>query len=189
MYCSKQMPTGRTHDQITLQCLPLLGGMSLLLSRSPGITLGLCSAFLFSGFMFGPDLDVFSIQFQRWGLLKVIWLPYQKIVPHRSWLSHGPLIGTTVRLVYLGGWLACGWGLIWAIAHFLLDLTWPWQSGLHWFQKVWQQYPKEGIALLVGLELGAMSHSLSDWLSSLHKRFFKVPRSPRNRRANARHRP
>lgn len=33
------------------------------------------------------------------------------------------------------------------------------------------EYPTEWMALFIGLELGAMSHSLSDWGGSAYKRF------------------
>lgn len=37
-------------------------------------------------------------------------------------------------------------------------------------------YRGEWIALFVGLELGAMSHSLSDWINSAYKRSKRKPR-------------
>jgi uncharacterized metal-binding protein len=30
-----------------------------------------------------------------------LWLPYAQLIPHRSWVSHAPVIGTILRLVYL----------------------------------------------------------------------------------------
>ena len=158
---------GRTHDRITLACIPIVGGLSLSLSQSPELTISLCSSFLFSGLMFGPDLDIHSKQFNRWGLLKPIWIPYQKILPHRSWLSHGPLIGTVLRLLYLGTWIL----LIAATITLGLNaidsttvLQWP-NLQTH-AQQFWQDYPNEMVAAFIGLELGAMSHSISDWITS-----------------------
>jgi uncharacterized metal-binding protein len=37
-------------------------------------------------------------------------------------------------------------------------------------------YRAELLALFVGLELGAMSHSLSDWINSAYKRSKKKPK-------------
>lgn len=64
----------------------------------------------FCGLLMSPDLDVDegsrSEYFVRGvsGLLEKIWWgywwPYRKI-PHRSFLSHAPVIGTLIRLVYL----------------------------------------------------------------------------------------
>ena len=41
---------------------------------------------------------------KRWGILQGLWWPYRKLIPHRSLFSHGPLIGTALRLAYLMGW-------------------------------------------------------------------------------------
>ncbi|MGH2414915.1 MAG: DUF2227 family putative metal-binding protein, partial [Microcystaceae cyanobacterium] len=43
------MPSGRTHDRITLWSLPWIGGISLLLTHDGEITLIIAGAFLFSG--------------------------------------------------------------------------------------------------------------------------------------------
>ena len=183
MYCNRQMPTGRIHDRITLTCLPLVGGMSLWLCRSSSVTLSLCSGFLFSGLMFGPDLDIYSLQFKRWGPLKVIWLPYQKGLRHRSWLSHGPIVGTVLRLGYLGVWLGLVGGAVALLVHLVWGLPWDGVQALSWGRRVAQAYQQEGLALLVGLELGAMSHALSDGVSSAFKsaRRSKRPLTPGRR--------
>lgn len=165
------MPSGRTHDRITLWSLPWLVGLSLLLNRSGELTLIISSSFLFSGLMFGPDLDIYSVQYKRWGFLRWIWQPYQSIIPHRSWLSHGLLVGTFVRVIYLSSVLT----LIGLPIIFISNLFW----GNNWnlqqlSNRIWQlltlDYPYEVMALLIGLELGSMSHSLSDWLGSTYKR-------------------
>ena len=46
------------------------------------------------------------------------WLPYGHLVKHRGMLSHGPLIGTAVRVVY-GWWPVLGglW-LLWPVSPF-----------------------------------------------------------------------
>jgi uncharacterized metal-binding protein len=36
----------------------------------------------------------------RWGPLRVLWLPYQAVVRHRSWVSHSLLVGPAVRISY-----------------------------------------------------------------------------------------
>lgn len=36
---------------------------------------------------------------------KVYWfvqLPYAKLIPHRSWVSHSPILSTIIRMVYIG---------------------------------------------------------------------------------------
>ncbi len=173
------MPSGATHDRITLTCLPVVGGIALLVSRSASITLSITGSFLFSGLMFGPDLDIYSVQFKRWGLLRWIWRPYQKGLQHRSWLSHGPIVGTLIRLLYLSFWI----GLLGAIAlsigianHWTL---WNWQSILIGQDKLLHfghQFSWEIGAALIGLELGAMSHAFSDGVGSAWGRWRKPKR-------------
>lgn len=95
------MPSGLTHDRITLWTLPWIVGITYGFTRNGEVTLILSGGFLFSGLMFGPDLDIHSIQYKRWGFLKGIWLPYRNFLRHRSIFSHGLIIGTCVRVLYL----------------------------------------------------------------------------------------
>ena len=120
--------------------------------------------------MFGPDLDINSRQFQRWGWFRWLWRPYQKSLNHRSFLSHGPIIGTALRLLYLLNWL----GILLVLGLVIDELLGLELSVLGFVTSLWRSlsdHDQEIIALLVGLELGAMSHSLSDWSSSAYKRF------------------
>lgn len=167
------MPSGRTHDRITLWSLPLVAGTGLILTRSGNLTLLMSGGFLFSGLMFGPDLDIHSRQYLRWGWLRWIWIPYQRSLGHRSFLSHGPVVGTLLRVAYLAGMI--GWVVVLGTTVALLG----WNIQLNWLQvrqtaeQALQDYSAEGFFLFIGLELGAMSHSLSDWIGSSYKRFKK----------------
>jgi uncharacterized metal-binding protein len=167
------MPSGRTHDRITMYALPLVAGITLWQTRSSNATLLVAGGFLFGGLMFGPDLDIYSVQFQRWGFLRWIWLPYQKSLRHRSFLSHGPIIGTILRILYLGCLLAILAILVLTIAQRLWNLSFTWQDLGQTVGRSLVNYNTEYIALFLGLELGAMSHSLSDWGGSAYKRFQK----------------
>jgi uncharacterized metal-binding protein len=55
---------------------------------------------LFGGLMFGPDLDIHSKQYSRWGPFRFFWLPYRAVFRHRSRWSHGIVFGTLIRVVY-----------------------------------------------------------------------------------------
>ncbi|WP_414564769.1 MULTISPECIES: metal-binding protein [unclassified Anabaena] len=167
------MPSGRTHDRITLYTLPLIAGATLWQTRNSNLTLLVASGFMFSGLMFGPDLDIYSRQFQRWGFLRCIWLPYQKNLRHRSVISHGPIIGTTVRVIYLGCLLAIVAIVILVIGEKLGLLALTWQDLGVALGRSLVVYSTEYLALFLGLELGAMSHSLSDWGGSAYKRVQK----------------
>lgn len=164
------MPSGRTHDRITLWSLPFLAGLTFALTRNANVTLLLLGGFLFSGLMFGPDLDIHSRQFIRWGWLRWIWIPYQKAIRHRSVFSHGVIIGTIVRSLYLAFFLSILGFLVLGIAQFFGNVNWNWQMVVAMMQRSLSQYPHEWLALIVGLELGAFSHYISDWGGSTYKR-------------------
>ncbi|MBD2495721.1 metal-binding protein [Nostoc sp. FACHB-280] len=167
------MPSGRTHDRITLWALPLVAGVAFWQTRSSSVTLLVAGGFMFGGLMFGPDLDIYSRQYQRWGFLRWIWLPYQKSLRHRSFLSHGPIIGTTLRVIYLSCLLAIAALIILVILEKLGNTTFNWSALGENIQKSLVGYGTEYLALFLGLELGAMSHSLSDWCGSAYKRMQK----------------
>jgi len=113
------MPSGATHDRITLWISPLVAGLTWVLTQSDRLTLITVGTFLAGGLLLSPDLDIRSRPYKRWGWLRWLWLPYQKSIRHRSWLSHGWIIGTLLR---------------------------------------------------IGLELGAMSHGVSDGIYSGYER-------------------
>ncbi|MBR8830189.1 MAG: hypothetical protein N5P05_002849 [Chroococcopsis gigantea SAG 12.99] len=165
------MPSGKTHDRITYSLLPLVIAVSLLVGENISVTLAATGGYLFAGLMFGPDLDIHSVQYKRWGWLRFLWLPYRSMLRHRSFLSHGPIVGTLFRVFYFGSFLL----LITIVAGVIMELIW----GKGWngeemkgriINILWYSHRRESIALLIGLELGAMSHSLSDWIGSSLKR-------------------
>lgn len=167
------MPSGRTHDRITLWALPLVTGVTFWQTNSGNLTLLVVGGFLFGGLMFGPDLDIYSRPYQRWGFLRFIWLPYQKSLRHRSLFSHGPIIGTTLRVVYLGGLIAIAAVFALFVAQTLWNVQLNWQTVGETVISTLTRYTTEFLALFLGLELGAMSHSLSDWGGSAYKRVLK----------------
>lgn len=160
------MPSGRIHDRITFFCLPAVIIPSILITRSPVITSLVSLSFLIGGLMLGPDLDIHSVQYTRWGPLRWIWLPYQIAIKHRSPISHGPIIGTALRVLYLSVWLAL-FALIGVEAvNLLWDVKLSWQSLRDPFRNLAQKYVIEWVAIIVGLELGSISHSVSDSIGS-----------------------
>lgn len=164
------MPSGVTHDRITIWILPWIAGITYFWTRNGELTLILSGGYLFSGLMFGPDLDIHSIQYKRWGAIRGIWLPYRRFFRHRSLFSHGFIIGTCVRFLYLFLIVAGISIFAVAISQLIFGFPWNWQV----FVKVQShslinQYPQEAISLFLGLEIGAMSHSISDWISSSRK--------------------
>lgn len=164
------MPSGKSHDRITLWLLPGVIAGSFIVTLSLPLTVLISITFLVAGFMLGPDLDIQSVQYRRWGPIRWIWYPYQVMIKHRSPWSHGPMIGTLVRVIYLALWMA----FFTAVA--MVALNHFWQAQLSWarLQPVLRQLAVDhwpiGVATLVGLELGALSHYTSDWLVSRFKK-------------------
>lgn len=165
------MPSGATHDRITLWILPCLVILTWFLTRNGEIVLLLLLGFLFSGLMFGPDLDIYSVQFKRWGKLRFIWLPYQKLIKHRSLLSHGLLIGNCLRVIYLFTIVTVTSMVGVGIAQLIWSFDWNWGEFRHELVTLaFGDYKAHFLALYLGLEIGAISHILSDLLVSDYKR-------------------
>ncbi|MEB3314295.1 MAG: metal-binding protein [Cyanobacteriota bacterium] len=167
------MSSGRTHDRITLWCLPVVVLLSFRLTLNGWLTAWVCLGFLLGGWLLGPDLDIHSVQYKRWGCLRWIWLPYRGSMRHRSPLSHWPIVGTVVRVVYVmvWFWLLCVGSLALANEIFQLGLTWNDISQL--ISHSLQRHQAIWWAIGIGLELGALSHYLADWVVSTSRRVRK----------------
>lgn len=134
------MPSGKIHDKITLAtCLPI--GIMAWYFYDLEISLVVFNSYLFSGLMFNGDLDLDSDVYKRWGPLRILWWPYKKTVPHRSVISHGPVVGTAMRLI----WLA----LLFSPLIYYIDIK---TMNIEYI-----------IACVIGLEMGAMSHTVADY--------------------------
>ncbi len=162
------MPSGRTHDIITvILAAPTFVAVWVIAGSGALATVVTC-AMLFSGFMFGPDLDIQSRQYARWGVFRFLWLPYRVLFRHRSRWSHGIIFGTLIRVVYFVGVLA----LIAAVAVYARaalvsgappafgEVVRAWQS----IEASVRQSVGDHIiwAVLAGLWWGAASHTLTD---------------------------
>jgi len=90
------LASGKTHEIINLLFLP--GAVYYL---NPVSFEGFISGYIVGTFFLSPDNDIFhSKPNKRWGFLKIIWYPYSKIFSHRG-LSHIPVIGTVLKILYL----------------------------------------------------------------------------------------
>ena len=162
------MPSGKTHDAITLLLAVPVFGIAWLgfLQLASALIISIC--FLFGGLMFGPDLDTKSVQYSRWTIFKHIWFPYKVFFKHRSRWSHGLIFGTLIRVVYFLGVLT----LISFLAAFLFTVYTnneiPKFLG---FIESWnrigdfvRQYAGTNVFYIVfaGLWLGAASHTFTD---------------------------
>ena len=96
------MPTAKTHNPACLILAPVvMAGAATL-----GCDLQTCLAAGFgcaSGVAVSPDLDLVNtvripVIGWVWG---AYWWPYRKLIAHRAYISHAPIVGTLVRLAYL----------------------------------------------------------------------------------------
>jgi len=73
------------------------------LTPNPELSLAVLftATYLFAGYACAGDLDLDSTEYRRWGPLRFLWWPYKVIVPHRSWISHGLIMGGIIRVLYL----------------------------------------------------------------------------------------
>jgi uncharacterized metal-binding protein len=171
------MASGHRHDQATwLLCLPF----GLLCWPWLGLT-GVASAaggFLVGGLWLSPDLDTRSQPTRRWGPLALLWLPYRRLLRHRSLLSHSPVIGTAGRLVYLAACLLL-------IAVLLQPLGVPTPPRLAASAAgLWRQHAPLLLAAAAGLEASSWLHLLQD--GDPMPRLPRVFRSRDRRRRNGR---
>lgn len=123
------MASGREHNLAsTVVSAPLGLGIGLIL-YGEGAPLSVAtragmsaSAGCLAGILLTPDLDILTMTKSEW--LVVRWLPvigwlwlaiwdlYARLLPHRNALSHLPILGTTGRMLYLGGFAYGLWLLM-----------------------------------------------------------------------------
>jgi uncharacterized metal-binding protein len=169
------MPNGRTHDLITVvtaaAATPIIL-VSNLPEIGPATGAVLLGSYLASGIMFSPDLDLHSRPYRRWGPLRFIWIPYQRMVPHRSWVSHSFIIGPLLRVCYFVAMAV----LLYLGVMALVNLFTPVDSTgtLFSFGRTvtgWVETNPTLIAYaLCGLLLGGATHTLADMIYSWVKR-------------------
>lgn len=168
------MPGSTTHDIVTTCLLPPVTCITwYTYGWQVGVTCGL--AFAFAGYMFNGDLDLLSTPYKRWGPFRGIIWPYLKVMPHRSLFSHGPLIGTAVRMIWLAIVVGLGSTLVWSVTYvarragvavpqLAVNAT-DINAVLLWCRR----HMLFLYALVGGLEAGAMSHTGADVLVSTWK--------------------
>jgi uncharacterized metal-binding protein len=163
------MPSGRTHDRITFLLVPPTALAAYYFTGDWAVTAITTAAMLFGGLMFGPDLDILSRQYTRWGPFRLLWWPYRVVFRHRSRWSHGIIFGTLIRVVYFALMLT----LLACVAIYLratLVAGTPADYGA--IVRAWRAIEAGALmrastlhvvlAVLAGLWWGAASHTLTD---------------------------
>jgi uncharacterized metal-binding protein len=147
------MPSGKAHLKFELVTLPLwtVGGAVV------GVPWKELVIFTFSyvgaSLLLSPDVDLAdSAPARRWGVLRLLWLPYAYFFRHRG-ISHSILFGPLTRVLYLG-FLAF---LVWVALYLALGVKLGWR---------WP--PSSFVAAFAcGVYLSNLLHVLLDHLVSL----------------------
>lgn len=106
------MSTGKQHATATTALIFPVTAVSLLLHPADPFSSAVAGAIgCATGLIIDPDLDIDGITISEWKMIKrlwifgmlwvMLWYPYAWAIPHRSPLSHWPLIGTAGRVLYL----------------------------------------------------------------------------------------
>lgn len=147
--------------------LVLIGTTAFLIHEgaSTPTVLAVDTGIVISTLVLSPDMDLFTSKpMEEWGLARFFWWPYAKLVKHRDRL-HTPILGTTVRwlyllvlllLIYLAGRLFLDWlGL-----HVQLSLADPRRDLSHYLQYLVFMFVGGNIADAVHFLLDMSTHGL-----------------------------
>lgn len=91
---------GVTHDFVSVALTGPLASAAFTFFP-PGYALTMVAGYTVGWVWLSPDMDLKqSNPSKRWGLLSILWRPYQKHRKHRG-RSHWPLYGSFERLLYI----------------------------------------------------------------------------------------
>lgn len=165
------MPSGKVHDKVSFALLPLVAGGSYYITNDIKQTGILSVSYIFSALMFSGDLDIRSKQTNRWKFLKFIWIPYKKMFRHRSKFTHGVVLGTIIRVLYLTaviiGFLILG-NLFsnFIFGKEVVDIKMFIENS----KNIIIENSQIVLTIFIGLMIGSLSHSLTDFLHSAFRR-------------------
>lgn len=176
------MPSGRTHDWITYVLAPPTFAGVWLATGSLVSAAVVTASTLFGGLMFGPDLDIQSRQYTRWGFFRFLWLPYKVVFRHRSRFTHGIVLGTLIRVVYFTGALALLTLLaVYLHAHFITGGPTPGLADIaHAARSLEASLSAYGVgrdvllATFAGLWWGAAIHTFADVVWSILRKSTEI---------------
>lgn len=94
------MPNHKTHDRVGLFLTPAVVGLAVATNMEANHAIVLVGSYVAATYLITPDLDTDSAPYYRWGILRALWYPYKRIMPHRSWMSHSGPISGTIRFLY-----------------------------------------------------------------------------------------
>ena len=141
-----------------------VAGYFLFRSFLPALVLVIFT--VFSAFMLSPDLDTSSNSYYRWGMLRFIWLPYRKLIPHRSRISHGFILGPSVRILYL---MLISVLLVVFVSCFMEGISL--KNILNTIYSFIVRHYVYFVAAILGIFWANIQHSFSDMVVSLYKHY------------------
>ncbi|MBE9156490.1 DUF2227 family putative metal-binding protein [Nodosilinea sp. LEGE 06152] len=158
------MASGKTHDQAVFNASLFTFASGVLLNYLGvfhWLDVSIVATGIFSGLMLSPDLDLAEnawkgdssykvTALRRWGLLSLFWLPYGLAIPHRSWLSHGLIVGTSLRVLYF-------WGIVYGLSYA------PWLERFinrEYMLTMWRMFPVQ--LWFIGLCIADTIHLMFD---------------------------
>ena len=159
------MANGKAHKKINLIFLAIGLGAVLISSQHYVHGISIVAGYLVGTFWMNPDLDIKSNPYRRWGFLRFMWIPYQKL-KHRSIWTHGYVIGDMIRYLYLTVWIMVGAGLM----SILTGL--PYATYIDNIQGFAIQHKLTFLSFIVGNMLSSTAHILTDHASSTFKKIF-----------------
>lgn len=152
------MPSGKTHDVFNLALLPLTA-----FTPKPFEPLTLAAGYVIGTLLFSPDLDLKKSRVtMRWGLLRILWLPYAKVATHRR-ISHMPVVGLLLRTAYIG--------VIFVIMLLLLN-----SCGINIDLGFGGATSRHALSFAIGMLIADTLHITLDAIVSLFKRLTSMPR-------------
>ena len=171
------MPNAPTHDAITLITAVGADVAYCQLAPHPDFTMAalFTASYVFAGYACAGDLDLDSKEYRRWGPLRFIWWPYQKLIRHRSRLSHGLVVGGIFRLFYLFCFSLClSWGGAYLFSLYIksVDPTAFTRQNVLSLDTFVCGHPHEVAAAVLGFVLAGTVHSIADFISTGLKRRF-----------------
>ncbi len=168
------MPNGPTHDLLTVASAAAATQLVISLPQMNALNyVCLMGAYLGSNYLFSNDLDLHSESYDRWGPLRFIWYPYQRVIHHRSWVSHGLVIGPLLRVIYFISMLYIILYGLFSILNWLgttINKGGVLDGWGHALYSILADHPVETIYFLVGFVLSGALHSIADIISTGLKR-------------------
>lgn len=137
------MASGKAHAIASVVTGGVAAPLLYLVARQPAASALAFAGGCLLGVIFNPDLDVRrrdthadaimrrSVGRSLWWIWNLLWQPYAYLIPcHRHPLSHFPVLGTVLRLIYALSLPALLWFLLGRVA--VLPPLWPLPAAVWW---------------------------------------------------------